>query len=147
MPVSVKRETIHVPETWLWIAGGVAALWLFGPSIIPGFARETARRAGSIVIESAEGVVIGIGEAIGIPPTDAARCQQEVDAGNWFEASKYCPAGTFLKEAGGAIIDTITGETVGYSEPTGESEIISIEPSGYGGVLPDEYPVIEYPYA
>lgn len=108
-------------------AVGIGAIVLF-PKLAGWLARQGVTSAGSIVKEVATGAVIGIGEVVGIPPTDAAKCEQYIAAGDWWEASFYCPAGTFLKSAAGAIYDTATGELVGTSTPTGQAEVITIRP-------------------
>jgi hypothetical protein len=109
------------PTTLIVGAVVVAAayIWLRG---IKGFASDVAE----LTIKTAEGVVIGVGKIIGIPETEVDKCEALIAAGDWWNASFYCPAGTFLKSATGAIFDPETGEVVGYSEP-GEAEIIEIE--------------------
>ena len=120
MTAFLKRENLP------WIVGGILGLWLFGPQLFRAVSREAARTAASIPLKTAEGIVIGVGEAVGIPETDTAKCQAAVDAGDWWNASFYCPAGTFLREVGGAIVDVATGEEIAYSEPTDAPEIIRV---------------------
>jgi hypothetical protein len=104
------------------IAGAVlialAYIWLRG---VKGVASDVSQ----FVVSTAEGVVIGAGKTVGIPETDAKMCEQYTAAGEWWNASFYCPAGTFLKSAAGAVIDTQSGETVGYTDE-GEPEIIML---------------------
>lgn len=126
MSLAVRRQQFNVPEKWLWIAGGVAALWLLGPTLIPILTRSGARAAGTIVVEGATGIVIGVGEAVGIPETDAAKCEASIAAGDYWDASFYCPAGTFLKAASGAIYDAATGAQVGTAPPSTAPEVVSI---------------------
>ncbi len=125
MPLAVRRQQFNVPEKWLWIAGGVAALWLLGPTLIPILTRSGARAAGTIVVEGATGIVIGVGEAVGIPPTDAAKCEQFLAEGDYWQASFYCPATTFLKASTGAVVDVVTGAIIGQTDP-GPPEIIRV---------------------
>lgn len=104
------------------IAGAVlialAYFWLRG---VKGVASDVSQ----FVVSTAEGVVIGVGKTVGIPETDAAQCERLIATGEWWNASFYCPAGTFLKAAGGAVVDMTSGETVGYADP-GDSEIIML---------------------
>jgi hypothetical protein len=44
----------------------------------------------------ASGVVLGIGDAVGIPRTNMTACQQAIADGRTWDASFACPAGTFL---------------------------------------------------
>ena len=109
------------------IAGGVGLL-IFFPQLTGWLAARAARGAGSVVVDTASGVVVGIAEGFGIPPTDAAKCEAAIAAGDHYAASKYCPAGTFLKDALGDIWDTVTGALVGSTEPSGTAEIVRIVP-------------------
>ncbi len=45
---------------------------------------------------AASGVVVGIGEVVGIPATDKTQCQIDREAGNTWAASFSCPAKDFL---------------------------------------------------
>lgn len=107
------------------IAGAVllalAYYWLRG-------AKGIASDVSQFVVSTAEGVVIGVGKTVGVPETDAKVCEQYIAAGEWWNASFYCPAGTFLKSAGGAVIDMGSGETVGYADE-GEPEFIELNPN------------------
>lgn len=110
------------------IGGGAAVLIFFGPQLARWLSEKIGGAAAGIIVQTATGAVIGIGKAVGIPETDAALCQQYVDAGDFWQASFYCPAGTFLKASWGAIFDPRTGEQIGTTEP-GATEIITIVPA------------------
>lgn len=43
------------------------------------------------------GVVVGIGDVVGIPATSMTKCQQDMAAGRTLDASFSCPAGDFIK--------------------------------------------------
>lgn len=45
---------------------------------------------------AASGAVVGIGQAVGIPSTDAAKCNADIAAGDMWAASFDCPAGNWL---------------------------------------------------
>lgn len=47
--------------------------------------------------DAMSGVVIGIGEVIGIPRTDETECEKAMREGRTWDASFACPAGTWLK--------------------------------------------------
>lgn len=116
-------KTSQIPLTPVTLIAGavmlaLAYIWLRG---MKGVASDVSQ----FVVSTAEGVVIGVGKTVGIPETDAERCQRHVEAGEWWNASFYCPAGTFLKSAAGAVINTQSGETVGYTDE-GEPEIIML---------------------
>lgn len=125
MPVAVQRQQIAVPEKTLWLAGGVAVLLFAGPQIARWLSEKIGSAAGGIVVQGVTGLVVGVGKSVGIPETDATVCQQHLDAGDFWQASFYCPAGTFLKASWGAIFDASTGEQVGSAAP-GATEVIEI---------------------
>jgi len=115
----------------LLIYAGAAALGvlIFLPELFGRAVGTAAVGAGKVVVRTAEGVVIGLGESVGIPPTDAAKCEAYVASGDWWNASFYCPAGTFLKSAAGAVYDTVTGAVVGTAPPSSAPSIITIAPA------------------
>ena len=115
MPARLNLTTLAV-----YTAGLVAVyIWLRG-------AKGAASDVAELVVKSAEGAIIGVGKAVGIPETDAQQCEQYVNAGDWWNASFFCPAGTFLKSATGAVIDTVSGAVVGYVD-AGNTQVITID--------------------
>jgi hypothetical protein len=97
-------------------------------------AQGIAETAGNIVVGVGTGTVIGIGKAVGVPETDAAMCQAAIDAGEFWRASAYCPAGTFLQNSWGLIFDPDTGEQIGATQATGSPAVIEIEPEPFGQI-------------
>lgn len=45
---------------------------------------------------AASGTVLGVGDVLGIPRTDAEKCAAAKREGRTFDASKYCTAGNFI---------------------------------------------------
>jgi hypothetical protein len=64
---------------------------------VRGAAASAGQAIGSSVVGAGTGTVIGIGEGLGIPQTDQTQCQKDIAAGDMWNASFSCPAGTFLK--------------------------------------------------
>lgn len=64
-------------------------------------ARSVGTAAGGAAVDFADGVigesVNSVGELIGVPRTDPPKCQADMAAGRWWDASFSCPAGDFLK--------------------------------------------------
>lgn len=64
-------------------------------------AKDTGQAIGGAVVDMADGVVtgvvVGIGEKVGIPATNMTECQRAMAEGRTWDASFACPAGTFLK--------------------------------------------------
>lgn len=110
-----------------------------------GIAEGVAQTAASVVVGVGTGAVVGIGKAVGIPETDATECERAIAAGEFWRASAYCPAGTFLQNSWGLIFDPDTGEQVGETQPTGSPAIIEIEP--LPGYSPGEGQISDWPAA
>ncbi|QGZ37773.1 hypothetical protein IP92_02943 [Pseudoduganella flava] len=58
---------------------------------------DAAAGAVGVIGDAMSGVVIGIGEVIGIPRTDETECEKAMREGRTWDASFACPAGTWLK--------------------------------------------------
>lgn len=114
------------------IAAGVALFILFRRQVgdaVQSIAAGAAEAVGGVVVNAATGTVVGVARSVGVPDTDAAKCQAALDAGDMWDASFYCPAGTFLQSAWGELFDTKTGEQVGTVEPpSGKPEIVTVQP-------------------
>lgn len=80
-------------RTLLYIAGGAILALVFIPGLAGGITRSIVRSAG----EAAGGVIVGAGEAVGIPATNQSQCERDMTAGKTWDASFSCPAGTFLR--------------------------------------------------
>lgn len=48
------------------------------------------------VVDAGAGAVLGVGDALGVPRTDATECERAIAEGRTWDASFACPAGTFL---------------------------------------------------
>lgn len=59
-------------------------------------ATEWGAAVGAGVVNAGSGVVLGIGDAVGIPRTDMNECQRALAEGRKWDASFACPAGTFI---------------------------------------------------
>lgn len=51
--------------------------------------------AGTVANDAVAGVVTGIGQDVGVPTTNAAKCQAAMAAGDSLSASFYCDATTY----------------------------------------------------
>lgn len=63
---------------------------------VGGVGQQIGGAAVDAVAGVAGGVVLGIGDAVGLPRTDAEKGRALFEQGQWFEASKYMPAGDFI---------------------------------------------------
>ena len=52
---------------------------------------------GSGVVNAGAGVVLGVGDAVGLPRTDMDACQRAMAEGRTWDASFVCPAPVFLE--------------------------------------------------
>ncbi len=120
----MRIGNFHISREQVALWGGVALLvYFFGPRLAQTIAKKTITTA----LDVAKGGVIGVGEAFGIPPTDAAKCAQNIRDGDSVQASFNCPPADFArsfhtdiyqeKTADGthAVYDAL-GNFVGYSQ-------------------------------
>ena len=63
-----------------------------------GVAKDATRAATDVVIGAASGVVVGVGEAVGIPETNDNACSLALREGRTWDASLLCPAGRWIRE-------------------------------------------------
>lgn len=56
--------------------------------------QELVAKVTSAAVDAADnaaaGVVLGVGDAIGVPRTNRQLCQIAIDSDNWLDATKYC---------------------------------------------------------
>lgn len=74
---------------------GVAALVVAGKG-----AKATGEAIGGAVVDMADGalsgVVLGVGDLVGVPRTDETECERAKREGRTWDASFACPAGNFI---------------------------------------------------
>lgn len=72
---------------------------------------ETVAGAVGVAADAAAGVVLGIGDEVGVPRTDQMLCDISKARGDVLGASKYCTAGDFL-------LWTMQGQPTGATAPS-----------------------------
>lgn len=77
------------------VAAGLLLAWIASKGV-KGAAQSAARAAVGMVEGTTTGVVVGIGQAVGVPETNQTQCQKDLAAGRTWDASFSCPAGTFI---------------------------------------------------
>ena len=81
----------------LLIGAALVGLYLLstkaGQQLAASVGQAAAEAAGNV----ASGAVVGIGQAVGIPPTNRTQCQIDIDNGDVWAASFSCPLGDFLR--------------------------------------------------
>lgn len=87
---------------WFWYASaGLIALYVIKKGgvnqAINDAVAGVVNQAGEAVISAGSGVVLGIGDIVGIPRTDAEKCDDCKRNGEVFCASKFCAAKDFLQ--------------------------------------------------
>lgn len=92
------------PQTVAVFVGLGAAALLVAFIAKKGVAGAAAGAVGAVA-DAAAGTVVGIGEAFGIPATNADRCAQAKADGDTFAQSLYCPAPEFIKETTGRVVE------------------------------------------
>ena len=85
----------------LLVVGGIGAAVLLFALTRKGAAQATgealASTAVDMVVGAGTGVVLGAGDAVGIPRTNLSECERAKAEGRTWDASFACPAGSFLK--------------------------------------------------
>ena len=116
---------------WAWVAGGAVAFVLAnrltGGRLAEGVSAALARAAAGAAVEGVKavastagdvvaGTVQGVGDAVGVPRTDATRCDQAIALDDFWRASFDCPALDFM----GAAWKRVTGPA---TQPTTQQAI------------------------
>lgn len=96
--MTLNQNTIMLGA--LGVGVGLAAYVLLRGS------KGVAKDAVGAVTGIGEGLVLGVGEAVGIPETNVAQGRQDVANGDWWSASFNLPAGEFI----GSVWDHLTGK-------------------------------------
>lgn len=84
------------------IAGGAVLAYLAWRKVDELGPREGGAAIGRAAADLPAGVVVGIGDSVGLPRTDRSACDVALAEGRLWDASFVCPAGTWLAAAGTA---------------------------------------------
>ena len=124
----MKLPELSAVPKWVWLAGAglVGIIWMRG-------ARAAARDATGAAVNAAagavEGTVNGIGAAIGIPETDAAKCQAAQLAGDALDVSAYCPAADAAAWAWETAKRAVSGAIRPAVKPAQKSRVLTPQES------------------
>lgn len=92
---------MKINQQTMLIVGGIAAAVALYAITRKGAAQATgealASTAVDTVVGAGTGVVLGAGDAVGIPRTNMTECERAKAEGRTWDASFACPAGSFLK--------------------------------------------------
>lgn len=92
MPSAVQKAAL------LGVAAfGTYFIYALATKGFKGVASAAAEGVVRAATDTAAGVVIGAGKAVGVPETDARLCYEAIATGRTWDASFACPAGTFIK--------------------------------------------------
>ncbi len=101
-PASAPSPVVTAAK-YAGLAIGAFLLYKLVTRGVSGAAADLTRGAVGTVVDAGTGVVIGAGEAVGIPPTNVDQCTEDIYAGRTWDASFSCPAATFLRYAIGGV--------------------------------------------
>lgn len=115
--------------------------------ITPGTVAQTAV---GWVESAAVGTVKGIGSVFGIPDTNKTQCERDMAAGNWWDASFSCPAGTFISGGVGAVFGSTNvsaaaaADAAAVEAAKARAQFALIDPrrvdnDPFRGMAPEEY--------
>lgn len=92
----------------LGLLAAAGALWYLTRT---GNAAKIGAGVVGAVADAGAGMVRGLGAVVGIPDTNATKCQQDMAAGRYWDASFSCPAGTYIAGLGTAAKGAVFGST------------------------------------
>lgn len=95
------RRPVKLSNDTLLIVGGIGAAVALYALTRKGAAQAAgealASTAVDTVVGAGTGVVLGVGDAVGIQRTNMTECERAKAEGRTWDASFACPAGNFLK--------------------------------------------------
>lgn len=121
------------------VYAGAAVLALGAAFYVIAAPRKVGQTIGKTAGDLAAGVPEGVGLAIGVPLTDSAKCQACIDARDWWSASMYCGAGTFIGALFSKKTATPSGSapSSGARAPTPGAPATAPQPGAGQGPAPD----------
>lgn len=97
----MKISGVNVPNWALFAAAAGVALYVLKKGSLQAAAADAAAAVvgatGSVVGGAASGVVLGVGDLVGVPRTDLQACQLAIRSADNLAASQYCSAGVFAR--------------------------------------------------
>lgn len=120
--------TVEDRVTLALVAGGAVLAWLAYRKVAEVGPVEAGASVGRAAVGAAGGVVIGIGDAVGVPRTEESKCDAALREGRWWDASFACPAGTFLGAAGSAL----WGQDAAATSANGQAAELAAAAEGVG---------------
>lgn len=87
------------PEQTLIIAAVVLVVGYIAIRGFSGAAKDVTKAAVDTATGAVAGVVVGAGEAVGIPDTSQTQCEIDIANKDYWNASFHCDAGRFLRFA------------------------------------------------
>ena len=93
---------LKMPSDTVLIVGGVAVaalavVWLSRKGNAQAVGETVGEAAVATIVGAGSGVVLGVGDAVGVPRTNMTECERAIAEGRTWDASFACPAGTFIK--------------------------------------------------
>lgn len=81
----------------LAVAGAAVIAFLLVRNNLKEVAASTVKAGIGAMGEVGTGVIVGIGDVIGVPRTSETECERAMREGSAWEASKYCDGITYFK--------------------------------------------------
>lgn len=86
-----------VPAPVWYTAGAALALWLVLRKLTPANAANITSGVVNTAGNAAAGVVLGVGDQIGVPRTNPERCAAAMRDRKGLDVATYCPASTTIQ--------------------------------------------------
>lgn len=95
----MKLSLGNNPEVTVIIVAGVALVAYIALRGFGGVAKDVTKAAVNTASGAVAGVVVGAGQAVGLPDTSMTQCEIDIANKDYFAASVSCPASRFLQFA------------------------------------------------
>ena len=93
----MKAPALELNLGTIGLGLGLGAIALVGIYLAARNAGAIGELTGRAAGDAAGGLVLGLGDSIGIPRTDLDECERAIAEGRTWDASFACPAGRFLR--------------------------------------------------
>jgi len=116
----MKISGVNIPNWALYTVAAGVALYVIKKGSLKAAAADAAAAvvgsAGNVAVGAASGVVLGVGDIVGVPRTDLQACQLAIRQADNLAASKYCSAGVFARWQYLSIRKKFTGQDFTMSD-------------------------------
>lgn len=135
-------DTISAVRLAVLIAAGIAVAYAARSALagkgVAAAAADAAAVIPSVAANAAAGVVVGIGDVIGVPRTSEDECSRLIAARQLWAASFKCPAGRWISEG------VFGGDAHPGAEVNGLADAKPVQPAVYIDPSANQFAVLQW---